>query len=55
MLKLDETVTRANLGVITSQLIQLTGRRARLDAERDNAAEITFPPDLDRNDQPPPM
>jgi HlyD family secretion protein len=49
LLKLDETVTRANLGVVSSQLIQLSGRRARLDAERDEAAEITFPADFDRS------
>jgi HlyD family secretion protein len=50
VLRLDETVTRANLGVITSQLIQLTGRRARLDAERDGAETIIFPADLNRAD-----
>jgi HlyD family secretion protein len=50
VLRLDETVTRANLGVITSQLTQLYGRRARLDAERDGAATITFPKEMDRND-----
>jgi HlyD family secretion protein len=44
VLKLDETQARANLGVITSQLVQLTGRKARLEAERDQADAIQFPP-----------
>ena len=44
LLKLDETQARANLGVITSQLVQLTGRKARLEAERDQADAIQFPP-----------
>jgi HlyD family secretion protein len=48
VMKLDETVTRANLGVVASQLIQLSGRRARLDAERDEAKTIKFPDNFDR-------
>jgi HlyD family secretion protein len=47
LLRLDETITRSNLGIVTSQLIQLQGRRARLDAERDEAATIAFPADFD--------
>ena len=43
VLKLDDTQARANLGVITSQLVQLTGRKARLEAERDQADAIQFP------------
>jgi membrane fusion protein, type I secretion system len=43
VLTLDNTQARANLGVITSQLIQLTGRKARLEAERDLAEAIRFP------------
>jgi HlyD family secretion protein len=46
VLKLDETITRANLGVITAQLDQLRGRVARLKAERDDSPTITFPADL---------
>ncbi len=46
VLKLDDTQARANLGVITSQLVQLTGRKARLEAERDLADSIKFPADL---------
>lgn len=43
VLKLDDTQARANLGIIASQLVQLTGRRARLEAERDLADSIHFP------------
>lgn len=43
VLKLDDTQARANLGVILSQLVQLTGRKARLEAERDLADTIKFP------------
>jgi HlyD family secretion protein len=43
VLRLDDTQARANLGVIASQLVQLTGRKARLEAERDLAGSITFP------------
>lgn len=43
VIRLDDTQARANLGIITSQIVQLTGRKARLVAERDNAATISFP------------
>ncbi len=43
LLRLDETVTKANLQVISKQLDQLNGREARYKAERDMAKEITFP------------
>jgi HlyD family secretion protein len=46
VLKLDDTQARANLGIVVSQLVQLTGRKARLEAERDKAEVITFPPDF---------
>ena len=35
--------TRAALGIITSQLTELIGRRARLSAQREEAPDITFP------------
>jgi HlyD family secretion protein len=44
VLKLDDTQARANLGIVASQLVQLTGRKARLEAERDLAGSIKFPP-----------
>jgi HlyD family secretion protein len=43
LLTLDETQTRANLGIVVSQLIQNIGRKARLEAERDDAPEVRFP------------
>lgn len=46
LLRLDDTIARANLSMISKNLDELTGRRARLEAERDEAASITFPIDL---------
>lgn len=46
VMRLDDTVTRATLGIVRSQLDELQARDARLAAERDDAAEIAFPPDL---------
>jgi len=46
VLRLDDTQARAKLGIVVSQLIQLTGRKARLEAERDLAGGIRFPPDF---------
>lgn len=43
VLMLDDTQARANLGIVDSQLIQLIGRKARLEAERDLADSIRFP------------
>lgn len=48
LMELDDTQTKASLGVIQSQLTDLTGRRARLAAERDGAQQITFPPEFRR-------
>lgn len=46
LIRLDETVTRAQLQVITKQMDELMGRQARLRAERDDVKEITFPEEL---------
>lgn len=46
VVRLDETVTRANLAVVTKGLNELTARKARLEAERDGADAIGFPADL---------
>ncbi|MPZ41483.1 MAG: HlyD family type I secretion periplasmic adaptor subunit [Rhizobiales bacterium] len=46
VLRLDETVTRANLAVVTKSLDELAGRRTRLEAERDDAETIAFPDEL---------
>ena len=46
LVQLDETVMRANLAIITKGLDELMARKARLEAERDGAATISFPPEL---------
>ncbi len=46
LIRLDDTITRANLAVITKQIDQLTARRMRLAAERDEAADVTVPDEL---------
>ncbi|MFL5332788.1 MAG: HlyD family type I secretion periplasmic adaptor subunit [Geminicoccaceae bacterium] len=43
VVRLDETVTRANLQVVSKQLDELIGRQARLEAERDGASEVQIP------------
>jgi len=43
LLRLDETVTRANLQVVSKQLDEYIGRQARLEAERDGSPEIKVP------------
>ena len=43
LIRLDETVTRANLMVVETQLIELEARRARLIAERDQLDVLGFP------------
>jgi HlyD family secretion protein len=43
LIRLDETVSRASLQMITKQLDELAMREARLEAERDGASTITIP------------
>lgn len=43
LLRLDPTVTKANLGVVESGLNEAYGRKARLEAERDSKNKIVFP------------
>jgi len=43
VISLDDTQARANLGIVVSQLVQLRGRKARLEAERDQADQVRFP------------
>src|SRR5262245_61158084 len=43
LISLDDTQARANLGIVVSQLVQLRGRKARLEAERDQADQVRFP------------
>ena len=46
LVRLDVTVMRADLAIVTKSLNELTARKARLEAERDGAESITFPPEL---------
>ena len=46
LLRLDETVTRANLAIVNKGLIELYARKARLAAERDGADTTAVPPEL---------
>lgn len=46
LLRLDDTLTRANLGIVRSQIDELEAREARLLAERDGERGIRFPAGL---------
>ena len=46
LIRLDETVTRANLAIITKGLNELYARKARLGAERDGADAVAVPKEL---------
>jgi HlyD family secretion protein len=46
IVRLDETVTRANLAIVTKGLDELMARKARLASERDGADTIIFPAQL---------
>jgi HlyD family secretion protein len=46
LVRLDATITRANLAIIVKGLDQLRARKARLEAERDDAEQVVFPVEL---------
>jgi HlyD family secretion protein len=46
VLRLDDTMTKATLGVVRSQLDELLAREARLLAEREEAEHIVFSPQI---------
>ena len=46
LVRLDETVTRANLAVITKSMEELTARQIRLKAEQDGREIMSFPGEL---------
>jgi HlyD family secretion protein len=53
LVRLDETVTRANLAIVTKGLTELYARQARLGAERDGADTVPMPKELaDRANNP---
>jgi HlyD family secretion protein len=43
IMRLDDTVTRANLAIVVKSLQQLEARQARLEAERDGVQAVEFP------------
>jgi HlyD family secretion protein len=43
LVRLDETVMRANLAIVTKGLDEMTASKARLEAERDSSDNIVFP------------
>ena len=52
VVRLDATVARANLAMVTKNLDELDARQARLEAERDGAAKVAFPAELARAGDP---
>jgi HlyD family secretion protein len=46
LVRLDETLTRANLAIIVKSLNELAARQARLEAERDGRESVVFPAEL---------
>jgi HlyD family secretion protein len=53
LVRLDDTLTKATLGIVRSQLDELVARESRLRAERDGAESIAFPALLaDRRAEP---
>jgi HlyD family secretion protein len=46
VVRLDETVTRANLAIVSKGLDELMARKARLESERDGSDTIVFPAQL---------
>lgn len=46
VVRLDDTVTRANLSIVTKGLAELIARKARLESERDGDDAIKFPAEL---------
>jgi HlyD family secretion protein len=46
VMRLDETVTRANLAIVVKAMDELSARQARLEAERDGDDTVPFPESL---------
>lgn len=53
VMRLDDTITKSTLGIVRSQLDELTAREARLLAERDWADVIEFPDELTKRGRDP--
>ncbi|MEM8853849.1 MAG: HlyD family type I secretion periplasmic adaptor subunit [Pseudomonadota bacterium] len=53
LIRLDETLVAANRALLDGQIIAMEARLARLEAERDDAKDLTLPPELStRADDP---
>jgi HlyD family secretion protein len=52
VVRLDDTVTRANLAIVTKGLNELMARKARLEAEREGASKVKFPKELTESTNP---
>src|SRR5215470_4474540 len=53
VIRLDETITRANLAIVVKGIDEAMARQARLEAERDDESEVRFPDALiSRMDNP---
>ncbi|QYK42347.1 MAG: HlyD family type I secretion periplasmic adaptor subunit [Paracoccaceae bacterium] len=46
LMRLDGTLLRSELSIVESQFLEILARRGRLEAERDDAATLTFPAEL---------
>jgi HlyD family secretion protein len=53
VVRLDPTVMRANLAIVTKGLDELRARKARLAAERDGARAVVFPSELENREREP--
>ncbi len=47
LLMLDDTETKAELGIVEALLIEELAKKARLEASRDDLPQVTFPPELE--------
>lgn len=46
VVRLDDTITRANLAIVVKGINELVARKARLEGERDGAESVSFPKEL---------
>jgi HlyD family secretion protein len=53
VVRLDQTITRANLAIITKGLDELSARKARLASERDGSEVVNFPVYLQNREREP--
>lgn len=53
VVRLDQTITRANLAIITKGLDELSARKARLASERDGSEVLEFPAHLQQRESEP--